>query len=353
MTRQLVEIPSVTTEERAISDWIEAFARQAPSQPRVRRYGNALVVEPWPREDGPAIGLFGHLDTVPPAEGQPTGIRDGRVYGRGASDMKAGLAWMLHLLELPVAPPKARPVLVFYDREEGPMEENGLIPILAEQRLPGIEVALVLEPTANRIEAGCSGSIHARVTVTGKAAHSARPWLGKNAVHLVLPLLEHLARLGSKAVRVGEMTFYEVMTVTQLTTTNARNVIPAQVVLNVNYRFPPGKTLEEATEAVRREIRRGFDGGEVLPENVRVEAVDLAPAGDDASGHPLIAAWRRDRGLEVAAKQGWTDVARLTATGIPAVNFGPGDPSEAHQSRESVGIDALVEGFQHLESLFY
>ncbi len=352
LTLRLVEIPSVTGEERAIADWVEGFVRRLDKRHAVRRHGNALVVVPVAEVEAPVVGLFGHLDTVPPAEDQPRGMQAGRVYGRGAADMKAGLAWMLHLLEVPWSPTRARPVLVFYDREEGPMADNGLARLLEEQHIPPLDVALVLEPTAGRIEAGCSGSIHARVTVLGKAVHSARPWLGKNAVYRARPLLDHLAAFGRRAVRVGEMTYYEVMTVTQLWTSNARNVTPAQAILNINYRFAPGRSLEAAAEVVRREVSRAFEGTDVPRDAVQVEVVDAAPAGDDASGHPVIARWRRERGLALAAKQGWTDVARLTAAGIPAVNFGPGDPSEAHQARESVAVDALAEGFQHLEALF-
>ncbi len=352
LTLALVEIPSVTGDEGPLCDWIEAFVGRVSAQATVCRHGNVLIVEPPARAARPVVGLFGHLDTVPPADDQPAAIAGGKVFGRGAADMKAGLAWMLHLLEAPVTFDKARPVLVFYDREEGPMEENGLIPLLQEKLLPPLDLALVLEPTDNRIEAGCSGSIHVRVTIVGEAAHSARPWLGSNAVYRALPLLERLGGMVRQPVQVGELTYHEVMSVTQLATSNARNVIPPKVEANVNYRFAPGKRIEEACAEVARVIESAFDGGRVPAGSVRIEVVDRAPAGEDASGHPFLAAWRRARGLVVSAKQGWTDVARLTGAGIPAVNFGPGDPREAHQAHESVSIDRLEQGYRHLAALF-
>lgn len=329
-TLELVSIPSVTREEGALCRFLQDWAGVEP----VWRCNLILQGESRGR---PRVGLFGHLDTVLPAADQPLGIIQGRVYGCGASDMKAGLAFMMAAWERR-AEWSCDLVAVFYDREEGPGEENGLELIL--DRVPPLDLAIVLEPTDNQVQKGCVGSLHARVSVAGKRAHSARPWQGENALYKALPLLEKLRSVGVREVEVGGLIFREVVTPTTAATINSRNVVPDHFELNVNYRFAPGKTARLAEEELRA----------LVGDLGRVEVLDASPSGQVAS-HPLLESWIAACGLEVEPKQAWTDVARLTEKGIPAANFGPGDPSQAHRAREHVSVEALERGWPLLERL--
>jgi succinyl-diaminopimelate desuccinylase len=291
----------------------------------------------------PTVALVGHLDTVRCAHDQPYEIRDGRIYGCGASDMKSGVAVMLELLEQWRDLEGARPVWIFYHGEEGPADGNGLGPVLAEPGLvPALDFAFILEPTDRGIQPGCMGLLNATVTVAGVRAHSARPWQGENAAYRALPLLRRFADRERRPVRFGELTFYEVMVVTQVATHNSRNVVPDALVLNVNVRFAPGSTAD----AAERELR------ELVGEDATVEVVDRAPSGEVHADHPLIVEWRRREGLGVEPKQAWTDVARFTAQGVPAVNFGPGETAQCHQANEWAKVDSLVHCFGALRRYF-
>jgi len=343
-TVTLCAIPSVTRDEARLADYLmHRIPELSPGTIPIRHGNNVLVRCGTP--GGPRIGLFGHTDTVPPTtDSAPCIDLDRRcVVGLGASDMKAGLAVMLRL----VAESAALPVdltCVFYDREEGPADQNGLL-LLCEQerdRLLQLDLCLVLEPTANRIEAGCSGSLHAQVAVHGKRAHSARPWLGQNALYAARPLLDKLAAATPQPVVVDGLVFHEVVSATQIATRNARNVIPDQVDLNLNVRFAPNRSVEDA-----RQWLLDFVGGLGT-----VEFVDAAPAGTVCTSHPWLSAFIKEHGLTVTAKQAWTDVARLTALGLPAVNLGPGDPEEAHRIGETCPLDTLAENHRLLRLLF-
>lgn len=373
LTLELCRIPSETGHEAAIADFVEATCVRAAGEGAVRRIGNAVVCDPGasgaagappasrvrdpasapgaasapdasrPARDAlPTVALVGHLDTVRCAADQPTEIRDGRVYGCGASDMKGGLAVMLALLERRSQLTAARPVWIFYDREEGPYEENGLEPVFQSGVLPPIDLAFVLEPTDYTVQMGCMGALHARVTVAGRRAHSARPWQGENAVYRALPLLGRFAALERQEVRFGPLTFYEVAVVTQAWTENSRNVVPDRLLLNVNVRFAPGRDARDVVAGLEALV--GDDG--------TVEVTDVAPPGDVFLDHPLLQPWRARRGLEIAPKQAWTDVARFTARGVPAVNFGPGASAQAHQAGEWCPVDGLEFVFGHLWDFF-
>ena len=332
-TLALCAIPSVTGHERAIADELERRARALPGV-AVRRVGESVVAEVGPAAPAPTIALFGHSDTVAPAADQPLAIRDGRVFGCGASDMKGGLAVMLELLADADAASTTRLRCVFYDREEGPAQESGIVALLdgdgAVDR--GLGLALCLEPTDNRVEAGCVGGLHARVTFVGRRAHSARPWQGDNAIYKALPLLALLRDRPRRAVEVGGLTFYEVLSATTAATEGSRNVVPDRFALNLNFRFAPGRDAASAIDELRA----------LVPAGAEVEIVDVAPAGAVRLDEPTLGAWIARNRVPVDAKQAWTDVARLAARGVPAVNFGPGATAEAHQARESVAIDALV-----------
>jgi succinyl-diaminopimelate desuccinylase len=342
-TLDLCRVPSVTGDEDRlageVADWIRAMGDDLV----VKRVGNSVVAHAPLLTDRPTVGLFGHLDTVKPASDQPLAITEGRVFGCGASDMKAGLAVMLGLLAERNQLTRANYVAVFYDKEEGPATENGLEPLLnTDGAVPALDFAFCLEPTDNRVEVGCVGGLHATVTFRGRRAHSARPWQGENAIYKATGFLNRLRDRGRKPVPFGELTYYEVMNATMAETTNSRNVVPDAFTLNVNYRFAPGKSIDEAKAELLAEVAGEAD----------VTFIDEAPAGAVCLDHPLLAPWREAQGLELAPKQAWTDVARLTARGVPAVNFGPGETGQAHQARESVAIADLERNYRAFKAFF-
>ena len=341
-TLSLCRIRSVTGQEAAIADDVEARLRALPGV-TVERIGLSLLARRQDRPGAPWVALFGHTDTVAPAppERQPLCIDAGagRVFGCGASDMKGGLAVMLALLAAPER--LAHNLLcVFYDAEEGPAERSGILPICSSGALNDIALALCLEPTNGELQAGCIGGLQARVTATGRRAHSARPWQGENAIYAALPLLSRLASLQRREVIVEGLTFYDVITATQAATENSRNVVPDRFVLNLNSRFAPNRTAAEARAELLDLISRCGP--------YQVEILDEAPPGRVCLDAPLLAGWLSAEGLNITAKQAWTDVARLSALGIPAANYGPGETAQAHQAGESVSIAALAESYERL-----
>jgi succinyl-diaminopimelate desuccinylase len=325
----LIDIPSVTGDEAALRDAIAGRLQPYPQQ----KVGDSLVVG----EPGHGMVLLaGHLDTVP-LQGHVGALVDGdRVHGLGATDMKGGLAVMIHVLE---ALGTDRLVGVFYAGEEGPLGGNQLGPILAE--IPSISdcvAGIVLEPTDRALEAGCQGAINADVTFLGEPAHSARPWLGDNAVTKAGEFLVAMRMMEPESHVVSGLEFREVMSVTTAHGGVAKNIVPAEFVMNVNYRFAPDRS---ADDAVGRLLT-------VCAAADRVEVTDLAPAGSVDVDHPLFESLRTAAGAEVLPKQGWTDVAQLSAAGVPAVNFGPGEPSLAHKPGESVRIADLEWAYDSL-----
>jgi succinyl-diaminopimelate desuccinylase len=330
LTRDLCAIPSVTGDEARIADLVEERCRRVAPEGTVR-IGNSVVCHPRRGSpDAPTVALVGHLDTVKPDPDQPVEIRDGRVYGCGASDMKSGVAVMLVMLE-DEAVLAGDPVFIFYDREEGPNHENGLEPVLESGEVPALDLAFILEPTDGAVQLGCMGLVHATATVRGRRAHSARPWQGENALHRSVPLLQRVAEFPRREVRFGELTFVEVLNATQAWTENSRNVIPDAAHFNLNLRFAPGRTPAEAEDELRQWV------GDLA----EIEVIDEGAAGDVHVDHPLLAAWREREGLRFEPKQAWTDVARFTARGIPAVNYGPGETAQAHQAGEWCSVEAL------------
>jgi succinyl-diaminopimelate desuccinylase len=292
------------------------------------------------------VALCGHLDTVPVAESDlgPPRREGDRLVAPGASDMKGGLAVMMALAErLPRAERFCDLVLVLYAREEGPYLDNELATLLARPGLldgAGLDLAVCLEPTDNGLQLGCVGSIHATFTFRGRSAHSARPWQGENAVHRAGALLAALAARTPRDAVSGGLVFREVLSVTRIEGGRARNVVPDRCTLNLNFRFAPDRTLESA-EAELRAL--------AAEHGAEIEVTDLSPACPAFADHPLVRRLAERGELAVSAKQAWTDVARLAAHGIPAVNFGPGATSQAHQQGEWVEVAALARGYQALE----
>jgi succinyl-diaminopimelate desuccinylase len=325
----LVDIPSVTGEEARLRDAIAERLHDMPQQ----MIADSLVV--GAPGDG-AVILVGHLDTVPLQGDVGARVESDRLRGLGATDMKGGLAVMVHLIE---ALGPERVASVFYAGEEGPLAGNQLTRVLDEAPwLTRASAAVVLEPTDRAIEAGCQGVINANVIFSGQPAHSARPWLGENAITKAGGFLTFIGALEPEPHVVTGLEFLEVMSVTAAHGGVARNVIPGEFVMNVNYRFAPDRSHEDAVARLH-EVCSGAD---------RVEITDLAPAGSVDTDHPLFQTLIETTGAPVRAKQGWTDVAQLSSVGIAAVNFGPGEPSLAHKPGESVRVSDLDWAYESL-----
>jgi len=335
----LIGIPSPTGEEEALCNALARRLSRRFGAGGLLRVGNSLVAGQPGR--GALLTLFGHLDTVPAQGNAVPEERGNRVFGRGASDMKSGLAVMLALLEDPeVAAGPYSVAGVFYDKEEGPAHENGLEAVLdAVGWLSRSDLAVVLEPTDLELQLGCQGTLNARVTFLGEAAHSARPWLGVNAIARAGEWLAAMHRREPVTVPVAGLEFREVMTVTTARGGVAANVIPDRFELNLNYRFPPSFSLEEA-EARLRAAASAAD---------EVEIFDRAPAGAIPEGNPHLARLERVSGARRTGKQAWTDVARLTRRGVPAVNYGPGEVALCHRADESVSVAAMETALANLK----
>jgi succinyl-diaminopimelate desuccinylase len=334
----LVNIPSETGHEQVLADWLAIRLAPVPGGECLRS-GHALVWRAAPR-GRPLLVLAGHVDTVP-ANGNARARREeGRLYGLGATDMKAGDAVMLALLEEhDAARGRFDLAAVFYDAEEGPIEHNGLTRLLAEMSwLREARLAILLEPTSLKVELGCVGSMNAEVRVTGRSAHSARPWLGVNAVERAAGWLNEITRFPVTPTEVEGIEFRETLQVTTLRAGGARNVVPDELVANLNYRFPPDRTLETAERRLR----------ELVPAEFEFRVVDRAAPGRVCADRPEVREFVRRFGAAVAGKQGWTDVAQFTAAGVPAFNFGPGVPELAHQAGEYCPVENLECAYRWL-----
>ena len=335
-----LERPSVTGEEGLLCDDLEARISRTSGW-RIERYSNNLVVRrAEPDASRERLVFSGHLDTVPD-HGLPVRVEGERIYGRGASDMKAGDAVMLALLEdLSWENSWAEPVFVFYEREEGPYAENGLEKVFAQSRwVLDADLAIIPEPTAGALEVGCVGSAHIEVTFKGKPSHSARPWQGENAITAAGGFLVELHERQFEEVVVEGLTFYEVLVPTMARGGRARNVVPDEFWLHVNYRFAPGKDQDD--------VRRTFE--ELLKGRANYSVTDYAPSGPVELDNPVLQRLI-ETGLEVRPKQAWTDVARFAQRGVAAANFGPGLPSQAHQQAEFAELPLLEECYERLKS---
>jgi succinyl-diaminopimelate desuccinylase len=357
---RLCQIPSITGEERALCDTLEAdlsrahlYHDGAASGPilrragarlaaPVRRYKNSLVVPVTRGTGGPRIALVGHLDVVPTSHDAPPRIEGDRLYGPGAADMKSGLALMLDLItSSPSDYQRVDLTLVFYAREEGPYLDNELGPVLdADPDLSHVDLAVCMEPSDNKLSLGASGSLHAAVTFEGRTAHSARPWQGENAIHKAGPVLAELDQLTPRETTVDGLVYRTVTSVTLASGGRGRNVIPDSFTLNLNHRFAPGTSLEQAQADVLA----------LVAGRASVTFKDLSPSALPHASHPLVVALREAGVAAVEPKQAWTDVARFASIGVPAVNFGPGDNAQAHQRNEWTTISKLGEGMRILRA---
>jgi succinyl-diaminopimelate desuccinylase len=341
LTRDLLGLCAIKSEygnERALADHVQA--RLEKTGLPVRRIGESVVAGE-PTGTRPVVTLLGHLDTVPDAgNAWPPRLEGDLVFGLGASDMKAGLAVMLALAEERVAERAGRfdVVHVFYDKEEGPDAANGLEPVLdACPFLMKTALAFCLEPTDGELHLGCLGGLHAKVTFHGRSAHSARPWQGENAITKAGTFLAELAALAPRDVELAPgLVYREVTTVTLAKGGTGRNVVPASFELNVNVRIAPGKTLEAAESELRARVAG----------RATVEITDRSLAGKVPRANAHLERFREISKARVAPKQAWTDVARLGARGIDAVNFGPGFTAQAHQKDERASVAATVSSYE-------
>lgn len=325
-TLELIDVPSESRKEHALA------AHLLDVLPGAEDLGDGCVLAGPP---GHRLLLAGHTDTVPAQGNLPGRLEGGKVHGLGASDMKGALAVMVELA-LAGSPYG----VLFFPREELPVAESSLTPLLDRHPLD-VDLAIVMEPTDNAIHAGCLGNVNATWTFRGRSGHSARPWQADNAIERAARGVVHLAGHPPVPLEFEGLEFVEVASVTRVAGGIAANVIPDRVECHVNFRYAPGRT-PEAAEARLRELCGGH--GEL--------AVDSnAPSGAVCVREPWVQRLIAAGGLPVAPKQAWTPVAEFTAAGVPAINFGPGAPAQAHRVDESVEIAALVRSYELLEAL--
>ena len=327
LTAALIDIPSVSREEGPIADEVEAALR-AQTSFEVVRNGDAVLARTDLGRPTRVI-LAGHLDTVPTAENVPSSRDADHIYGCGASDMKSGDAVFLHLAAT-VADPVHDITLILYDCEEIEASANGLSRI--EHELPDWlcgDVAVLGEPSGGYIEAGCQGTLRAVISASGTRAHSARSWLGDNAIHKLGEVLDRLSGYQGRVVDIDGCTYREGLSAVRIDGGVAGNVIPDAASVTVNFRFAPDRSPQAALAHVR-EVFSGL--------SVELEQTDVAAGALPGLHHPAAAALVAAADGLVRAKYGWTDVARFAALGVPAVNFGPGDPNLAHRRDERVAV---------------
>lgn len=335
-TLELVDIPSESLHEDAIREHLLGLVPAS----LVPDYGEdeAFLFLPEHRSDGPLVLLAGHYDTVPAQGNLPGRIADGAVHGLGASDMKGGLAVAIELVR-DLAEEDPGPVdvgLLLFGREELPAEHDPLPALFGgSEAVHETALAILLEPTDGKIQAGCLGNVVARLTFHGTSGHSARPWLADNAIDRAVEGLRPFLELDPRPVQVEGLEFVEVVTVTRFEAGIADNVIPGEAGATLNLRYPPDRTPEEA-EAYLRSL---------VPEAATLEIVSNAVPGRVVTGSSLVESLSEAGGLELEPKQAWTNVADFTAHGIDAVNFGPGSPAHAHRQDELVRIPALVHAY--------
>jgi succinyl-diaminopimelate desuccinylase len=331
LTRTLVDLRSESREEKEIADCVEDVLRQAPHL-SVDRLGNTVMARTELGRDQRVV-LAGHLDTVPINDNFPSTVQDDLIFGCGTADMKSGVALALHLAAT-LPDPCYDLTFLFYEAEEIESKYNGLklVSDAHPQWLAG-DFAVLLEPTYGVVEAGCQGTLRVVIRTAGKRAHTARAWRGVNAIHAMGELLQRLADYRPRTVTIDGCTFREGLNAVRISGGVAGNVVPDACELEVNLRFAPDRSEDQALAHVR-EVFDGFD----------IELTDSAagalPGLTAEPAREFLAAI----GEEPAAKLGWTDVARFAALGIPALNYGPGDPLLAHAPDEHVEIGKIRDG---------
>jgi succinyl-diaminopimelate desuccinylase len=330
LTARLVDVESVSGSEKPLADAIEA-ALAPLGHLTVRRDGDAIVA----RTDlghADRVVIAGHIDTVPVAGNLPSRAEGDLLYGCGSSDMKSGVAVALKLAaNLPR--PSRDVTYVFYDCEEIEAERNGLLRLSRAHPdwLTG-DFAVLMEPTEGAIEGGCQGTLRAEVVVKGKRSHSARSWHGVNAIHGIKPIIDALNAYEPRRPVVDGLEYHEGLNAVFIGGGVAGNVIPDECVVTVNHRFAPDRSPEEAAAHVR-DVFADFE----------VRLTDAAPGARPGLTHPVAAAFAGAVGGTPRAKLGWTDVSLFSRLGVPAVNYGPGDPNLAHQQGEYASLERIAD----------
>lgn len=343
LTADLVDFASESFEEQALVDWLERELALCPHLD-VIRIGDNLIARTTGSASSRVI-LAGHTDTVAANENFPGRIEGDVLFGVGSADMKGGLAIMLAAARH-FTNPMLEVTYVFYAREEVASVHNGLKEVL--QKRPDLlvgDLALLGEPTDAAIEAGCQGSIRAAVTLLGARAHTARAWMGRNAIHRAGPLLNALAGAEIRQPEIEGCTFHEAIQVVDIVGGVSGNVVPDRCTVTVAYRFAPDRSLDEAEQHLRELCEPYLEAGD------QIDIVDRANAALPAVTHPILQSLVARHGLEVRSKLGWTDVARFAAIGVPAANFGPGDPTVAHTAGEFVTRDSVERAWKCIEDL--
>lgn len=337
LCRAMVDIPSVSHSEAALADFVVEHLSAVPGV-GISRFGNNVVARVGPERSRTVI-VAGHMDTVPPDGNELSQLRDGRIYGLGSADMKGGLAVMLGLAE------EARNfacgvTFIFYACEEVASEFSGLLEI--ERNMPEVlraDVAVLMEPTAAHIEAGCQGTMRVRVEVKGTRAHTARPWMGKNAIHRLGAFISRASNAPLVNPMIDGLEFQESLQVVQVDGGVANNVVPDKATMILNYRFAPDKDVRSAFSFVSSLFEDFLE-----PDDV-VEMEEGVPGALPSLVDPFVSNLLAASGRSPRAKLGWTDVAFFAGRGIPATNFGPGDPLLAHTRSEYVDVSEIDSVF--------
>ena len=328
LTRQLVDIESVSGNETELADAIEAALADV-SHLEVIRDGDAIVARTNLGRPQRVV-IAGHIDTVPVNDNLPSRREDGVLWGRGTVDMKGGCAVLL-ALAAQLAEPAVDITWVWYDHEEVEASLNGLGRLATNRpELLAADFAILAEPSNAEVEGGCNGTLRVDITARGRRAHSARSWMGENAIHAAAPILNLLAAYRPREVHVDGLVYREGLNAVGISGGVAGNVVPDRCTVHVNYRFAPDLSGEDAVAHIRG-LFSGFE----------IDVVDLAEGARPGLDAPLAQAFLASVGGQAKPKYGWTDVARFSALGIPAVNYGPGDPLLAHADDERLTIDQL------------
>ena len=336
LTLDLVNISSVSKDEKSIADSIEESLQEL-NHLKLTRVNNSLVAQ-TNFGNKQRLVIAGHIDTVPANNNFPGKMNNSEIVGLGSVDMKSGIAVALKLAA-EITNSKFDITYLFYESEEIETKFNGLELITKQQKdLLNCDFAILMEPTNGILEVGCQGSLRFEVSAIGKRSHSARWWNGENAIHKTNKILEILNNYKSREPEIDGYKFREGLQAVKINGGIAGNVVPDSVNVSINHRFAPDTTIDQATANMK-----------TLFKEFNFHLVDAANAAPTGLANPLIKEFVSSIGKEIAPKFGWTDVARFANAGIPAINFGPGDPNLAHHPDEKVSISQINEVYESLE----